>query len=132
MNKYLQEAIAIRESIKGLASVANDETIINNKAAFPFWNGNGISYSVDDILQYTDGEIYKVIQPHTSQLDWPPDQVPALFKKISLEEYPEWVQPTGGHDAYNKDDKCAHNNKHWASDIDGNVWEPGVYGWREL
>ena len=28
-------------------------------------------------------------------------------------------------------DKVTHNGKTWVSNIDGNVWEPGVYGWNE-
>lgn len=24
-----------------------------------------------------------------------------------------------------------HNEKKWVSDVDSNVWEPGVYGWSE-
>ena len=24
-----------------------------------------------------------------------------------------------------------HNGKHWTSNVDANVWEPGVYGWTE-
>lgn len=28
-------------------------------------------------------------------------------------------------------DKVAHNGKTWVSDVDNNVWEPGVYGWIE-
>lgn len=31
-----------------------------------------------------------------------------------------------------KDDKVIHNGKTWVSDIDNNVWEPGVYGWNEI
>ena len=49
---------------------------------------------------------------------------------ISIDEYPEWVQPTGAHDAYNIGDKVTHNGKTWVSDVDNNVWEPGVYGWK--
>ena len=30
-----------------------------------------------------------------------------------------------------KDAKVSHNGKHWISNADGNVWEPGVYGWTE-
>lgn len=45
------------------------------------------------------------------------------------EEYPEWVQPTGAHDAYSIGDKVTHNGKTWESTIANNVWEPGVYGW---
>ena len=48
-----------------------------------------------------------------------------------LEEFPEWVQPIGAHDAYSKDAKTSHNGKKWVSEVDGNVWEPGVYGWAE-
>ena len=131
MNKYMEEARAIRASISGLAEGASDEKIIDNKAAFPLWNGGGVKYTAGMILRHTDGKVYRVIQPHTSQPDWPPDMAPALFREISLDEYPEWVQPMGAHDAYNKDDKCSHTGKHWISDVDGNIWEPGVYGWHE-
>lgn len=46
-----------------------------------------------------------------------------------LEEFPEWVQPLGAHDAYSKGAKVSHNGEKWTSDVDSNVWEPGVYGW---
>ena len=47
------------------------------------------------------------------------------------EEWPEWVQPTGTHDAYNTGDKVTYNGKHYTSKIDGNVWSPEAYpqGW---
>ena len=48
------------------------------------------------------------------------------------EEWPEWSQPVGAHDAYSKDAKVSHNGKHWTSTVDSNVWEPGVYGWTEV
>ena len=47
-------------------------------------------------------------------------------------KYPEWRQPTGAHDAYAKGDKVSHNEKHWISEVDGNVWTPGTYGWSEV
>lgn len=79
-----------------------------------------------------EGLLYEVIQAHTTQTGWEPPNVPALFKRVWTEEYPEWVQPTGSHDAYAKDDKVTHNGKKWVSTVDSNVWEPGVYGWEEL
>ena len=82
-----------------------------------------------------DGNLYRVNkgQGHTSQEGWNPSLTPALWSKIGDpgEEWPEWSQPLGAHDAYNTGDKVAHNGKHWTSDLDGNVWEPGVYGWTE-
>ena len=129
MNKYMQEAQEIRKAIDVFAKNQTDETLIDNKAAFSPWRV-GLQVTVGQILRYND-DIYRVNQSHTTQDDWTPDITPALYTKISLDEYPEWVQPTGAHDAYNKGDKVSHNNKHWINDIDANVYEPGVYGWDE-
>ena len=48
------------------------------------------------------------------------------------EEWPEWVQPTGAHDAYGVGDKVTYNGKHYISTMDGNVWSPDAYpaGWQ--
>lgn len=50
------------------------------------------------------------------------------------EEWPEWVQPTGAHDAYGMGDKVTYNGKHYVSKIAGNVWSPDAYpqGWEEV
>lgn len=91
----------------------------------------GTAYYTGDLVMYGE-EQYECIQPHTSQEGWEPPNVPALWKKHSPGgEVPEWVQPTGAQDAYAKGDVVAHNGKTWTSDVDGNVWEPGVYGWSE-
>lgn len=45
------------------------------------------------------------------------------------EEYPEWVQPTGAHDAYNTGDVVIYNGTLYVCTIDANVYAPGVYGW---
>lgn len=44
---------------------------------------------------------------------------------------PAWVQPLGAHDAYNKGDTVTHEGVTWVSDVDGNVWSPGVHGWTQ-
>jgi hypothetical protein len=47
-------------------------------------------------------------------------------------EYPQWVQPTGGHDAYKIGDKVTFNGQRYTSKINGNVWSPTGYpaGWQ--
>lgn len=47
----------------------------------------------------------------------------------SSNDIPAWTQPVGAQDAYQSGDKVIHNNTTWESTVDGNVWEPGVYGW---
>lgn len=130
MSNYMDEARAMRASIAGLAEGASDEKLIDNKAAFPYWNQNGVQYNAGDIVQ-DDDKLYRVVQAHRSQSDWKPSLVPALFTEISIDEFPDWKQPTGAQDAYMKGDKCSHKDKHWISDVDNNVWEPSVYGWTE-
>lgn len=50
------------------------------------------------------------------------------------EEYPEYVQPTGAHDAYNTGDKITYNGKKYICKLDGCVWAPDVYpqAWEEV
>lgn len=45
--------------------------------------------------------------------------------------YPDFVQPTGAHDAYNTGDIVMYNGTAYRSLIDGNVWAPDAYpqGW---
>jgi hypothetical protein len=81
---------------------------------------------------YYDGKLYRVEQSHDTQEGWTPNITPALFTEVSVEEWPEWKQPTGAQDAYMVGDKVSHNEKHWVSTVDSNVWEPGVFGWDEV
>lgn len=46
------------------------------------------------------------------------------------EEYPEYVQPTGAHDAYHKDDKVTYKDKKYiciAPEDVAVVWDPETY-----
>ena len=51
-----------------------------------------------------------------------------------VEEYPEYVKPTGGHDAHMKGYKTTYKGKKFISLIDNNVWTPDEYpqGWEEV
>lgn len=118
------------ELLKGTLPTAPAEIAQENVDWYKLWNV-GEELAVGDRRAY-DGMLYEAIQAHTTQEGWEPPQVPALFKRVWVEEYPEWVQPTGAQDAYNKGDKVTHNDKKWVSDVDNNVWEPSVYGWTEV
>lgn len=43
------------------------------------------------------------------------------------DEYPEYIQPTGAHDAYNTGDKISFNGKKYTCKMNGCVWSPDVY-----
>lgn len=115
--------------LKAAAPNITDDDALDNTDLWPEWVA-GNTYASGEIVQHQGG-LYRCIQAHTSQADWPPDQTPALWRGISdpADEWPDWVQPTGGHDAYQKGDKVTYGGKHWISTADSNVWAPGVYGW---
>ena len=127
---YSSNAYKIAQSINTATSYLTDEQAETVTNLFPLWTAD-TQYEIGDRRQY-DELLYKCVQAHTSQIGWEPPNVPALWVRTSTEEWPEWIQPTGSQDAYNAGDKVSHNEKHWVSDIDANVWEPGVYGWNEV
>lgn len=108
------------------------ETAAEHAELFAEW-AYPINYTVGQIRRY-NGTLYKCVQAHTSQADWTPDAAVSLWSKTSdpAEEWPEWSQPVGAHDAYALGAKVSHNGKHWTSTTATNVWEPGVYGWEEV
>ena len=122
------KAKQLRQLIEQLSVTLDDETALTGVELFPAWVV-GKAYAVNDRAQY-NGTLYKCVQAHTSQADWAPDATPALWKTISLDEYPEWVQPTGAHDAYNIGDKVTYNGQHYVCTSNANVYAPDVYGWQ--
>ena len=115
-------AIKFRKFIEQMSVNATDEEALDNILAYPKWEV-GKSYEKDERIRYAN-VLYKVLQNHTSQADWTPDVAVSLYVKVSIDEFPEWVQPQGSHDAYAKGDRVSHNEKHWESLIDANVYEP--------
>ena len=126
-----EEAQKIIEALVTLRETASDADALNAVAIYPAWR-EGAAYATGQRVRH-DGTLYKVLQDHTSQADWTPDAAPSLFAKVLIpdpETIPEWQQPDSTN-PYSAGDKVTHNGKTWVSDIDGNVWEPGVYGWNE-
>ena len=135
----IENAVAASESTAEITSIAfvvlaekgdiDGGTAGEHAELFEEW-AVGIAYAVGALRNY-EGKLYKCVQAHTSQADWTPDVVPALWALAAdpAEEWPEWSQPIGAGDAYMAGDKVTYEGKHWISDVDNNVWAPGVYGW---
>lgn len=109
----------------------SEETAADYPDMFRSWE-SGVQYNVGNLREYQH-ILYKCVQAHMSQGDWTPDVSASLWSVAGnpTEEWPEWIQPTGAHDAYPKDARVSHNDKHWTSDIDANTYEPGVSSWTE-
>ena len=117
--------------VKASASLS-DTDALEAVELFAIWSGDSVDYAVGNRVSY-DGTLYKCLTAHTSQSTWTPPDSPSLWVRVDDPsiEWPEWVQPVGSTDAYPLGAKVSHNDKHWISDYDANIWEPGVYGWHE-
>ena len=115
-------------AIVGESEDSLDKIILAEMEHFPPYQ-IGVHYKVGDIIEF-NGILYEVIQEHTSQEDWRPDMLPALYMEARLPgRITLWQQPGGSHDAYRLDELVYHNGEVWKCVEDYNVWEPGVYGW---
>lgn len=117
--------------IEKAAVSLDDADALEAVELFPLWAVDK-QYAVDERIRYGE-KLYRCVQSHTSQADWTPDFTPALWTEVAKPgEIPVWKQPTGAQDAYMAGDKVHYptaDDPVYASIVDNNVWQPGVYGW---
>lgn len=126
------KALKLRELIEKSSASLSDKDALDGVELFPHW-AEDIAYVIGDRVCY-DGVLYKVLQNHTSHSAYTPDITVSLYTVVLIpdpEVIPDWVQPESTN-PYMKGDKVRHNGKVWVSDIDYNVFEPGVAGWSEV
>lgn len=129
-----RRARQLRAMIEMAAASLADTDALDAVELFPAWTADK-EYAVDDRVRYGE-KLYRVVQAHTSQIDWTPDAVPALFTEVAKPgEIPVWVQPTGAQDAYQTGDKVHYPDADgpvYESLIDNNTWSPEAYpaGWK--
>lgn len=110
----------------------DDVTAAEHADLFAPW-AYPVAYQAGQLRQH-GGALYRCIQAHTSQAAWTPPEAPSLWARTHdpAEAWPAWSAPVGAHDAYPAGAQVSHQGRHWSSTLDGNVWEPGVYGWEEV
>lgn len=141
MTNKIQAALELRKALQLFLATLNVDTqvemMLEVASVFPKYQ-TGKAYKAKEVFSYGvnnvgDPQLYQVLQDHTSIEQWTPDIAVSLYKKIGVTEdgYAEWVQPLGASDAYSKGDVVSHKGKIYVSEVDSNVWEPGVFGWVE-
>nr|DAG58978.1 MAG TPA: hypothetical protein [Caudoviricetes sp.] len=127
-----------------------------SESGYPIWTQPLCAvdaYNIGDIVSY-NGKLYKSI---INANVWAPDAYPAGWEEYTestsggdsgeaggggttepetppTETIPDFVQPTGAHDAYKKGDKIKFEGKIYESLIDANTYSPSAYpaGWKEI
>lgn len=130
---YIKGEAAVKDAVHTAQRYLPDEVILAQpRLLVEPWSGEGAVYAAGDI-RARGADLYRCLTAHTSQAAWTPEATPSLWARIAdpAQEWPEWIAPTMAENAYAKGDRVRHGGKHWVSDVDGNVWEPGVSGWTE-
>lgn len=119
-----EEAQALVELARNNANPENSYAPLQKQIDLLFENQKEFSNQLKEIAEKLNtliggGEVEPVPEPEPS------------------EEYPEYVNPTGAHDAYYKDDKVTYNGKKYiciAPDGVACVWSPDIYPqyWKEV
>ena len=130
-----QKAATVMFRALAQTDVITPADALDNAVMFPLWAESiGARAEAGSYWRHNDS-LWRVNagQGHTIQADWSPDQAASLFSLAAnpADEWPEWRQPTGQHDAYGNGAKVTHNGKRWISTANPNTWEPGVYGWEQ-
>nr|DAD70668.1 MAG TPA: ChiA1-BD-binding domain protein [Siphoviridae sp. ctKcB20] len=130
-----------------------------SESGYPIWTQPLCAvdaYNLGDIVSY-NGKLYKSI---INANVWALDVYPAGWEEYTestsggdsgetggggtteptepetppTETIPDFVQPTGAHDAYKKGDKVKFEGKIYESLIDANAYSPSAYpaGWKEI
>lgn len=107
----------------------DDQTALRMAAFYPEW-AKETDYRDGYKVQH-GGTLYKCLSAHTSQEAWPPDAAPSLWAEVIVSDDGSplpWKRPDSTN-SYKAGDMVTHNGAIWVSTVDGNVWEPGTYGW---
>ena len=130
-----------------LIEIINDKTTDEEKVAlidiYEEWkNLIGKTVNVDTFFKH-EGTLYRVIKDNTIIYEhYLPQETPSEYEDMTKKmlqpdgSYPLWVKPISTLDGYKIGDRVQHNGFDWEcsqGDADGiNMWEPGVYGWKQI
>lgn len=131
MKTYKQAAGRMRRSMNAAGAVLTDEQALQAVEIYPVWDA-AAAYETGKRVR-CGGQLYRCLQTHAAQEAWAPGAAPSLWVRIDdpAQVWPAWRQPGGTEDAYALGAKVTHSERRWISEVDGNVWEPGVAMWSE-
>ena len=124
----ISQARKIRAVMEEQATALTDEQALEVPEMFPKWTPR--DFAAGERVRY-QGVLYKCLQAHPANETYTPDTAVSLWARVLIPDpgaIPNWVQPDSTN-PYMKGDKVKHNGQTWVSDIDYNVFEPGVAGW---
>ena len=137
--RVIEEAKQLRKEWQALLPLNNNTNIINAEELCDEWKAGTMEvpthYEKDMPYRY-NGQVYKCNQTHNNhgESGWDPVSAPALFSIAHTKDKTNpkpYVQPTGAHDVYMKDEVCLFEidgvMKLCTSKVDNNAYSPSDY-----
>ncbi len=128
------QALYEKKAMENLLRTATDDEALEMRVLYPDFAA-GVEYKTGDRINY-GGHFYKVLQDHTSAVEWIPPAAASLYAQIAdpAAEWPEYEQPTGAYDTYEKGDKVTYKGFHYISKMNANAFSPDAYpdGWEKV
>ena len=126
---YDQVVQAVKKMFSTETEELSDEEALEVAALFRTWHSkleSGEDCRLNERLWY-DGDLWKVLQPHTPQSDWNPRDAVSLFTRVSIEEWPEIPENIPAEAPWMAGQKGTWQGQHYICKIDNCVWNPIQY-----
>ena len=127
-----QSRAAVMMLVRSQAPSLSDEQALELDAMYPEYDATA-KYGKGDIVRDA-GRLYRAVNNVNASPTHPADDGVnwRLMDEPDEDGVFPWRQPYGKKDYYRKGDTVTHDGSTWVSDVNKNVWEPGVYGWHQV
>lgn len=88
---HIEQARKLRPIIEQSAQSLSDETALKAVCLHPMW-ASGVSYAAGFKVQ-RNGKLWRVVQAHTSQTGWEPENTTSLWEQINETHTGELTDP---------------------------------------
>ena len=114
-----------------VAGQIDNATVVEKFHIFPSWDehwtGRAGSILIDNNVAFRALHNMETKSPLRPSEDTKGE----YWERIGRPSDSSWTQPLCITEAYRATDMVMHKNKKWISDIDDNIYEPGIYGWSQ-
>ena len=127
-----QAPLAVMMLVRSQAASLSDGQALGMDSMFPEYDGTA-KYKKGDIVRDA-GRLYRAVNNVNASPTHPADDGVnwRLMDEPDEDGVFPWRQPYGKKDYYRKGDTVTHDGSTWVSDVNKNVWKPGVYGWHQV
>jgi len=127
-----KQALAYRRKIERAAEAQSDANALESIELFQHWEERiGVETPAKKRVQ-DGGKLWECIQLHTPQRGWNPALTPALWKEVSLDEWPPIPENIPSENPWMNGMKGTWEGHHYTCIMDNCVWNPTQYpaAWR--